>query len=168
MVFHLFTCNINFCSMDVIIKQGSPSRAQNLSGLSKCIERFEEKVNASSKDEVSNIRLCVCYYGFLLVKHFILSVHFSIQRHCLLHNPRIPFQMDNFFLMSFRWHCFGLKTFEITFVLFFHFYIICSTSEPGFILFSYDKVIRLLKTSKFVAYSCFYWIRCNFFFILSY
>ncbi|CAL0333633.1 unnamed protein product [Lupinus luteus] len=38
--------------MNIMIQKGCPSWAQNLSGLSKCVERFEEKVYTSAKDEV--------------------------------------------------------------------------------------------------------------------
>ncbi|KAF1885286.1 hypothetical protein Lal_00029175 [Lupinus albus] len=37
--------------MNIIIQKGCPSWAQNLSELSKCVERFEEKVYTSAKDE---------------------------------------------------------------------------------------------------------------------
>ncbi|CAL0328796.1 unnamed protein product [Lupinus luteus] len=41
--------------MNLIVQKGCPSLGQNLSGLSKCIERFEEKVYASAKDEADYI-----------------------------------------------------------------------------------------------------------------
>ncbi|XP_019465342.1 PREDICTED: mediator of RNA polymerase II transcription subunit 15a-like [Lupinus angustifolius] len=41
--------------MNLIVQKGCPILGQNLSGLSKCIERFEEKVYASAKDEADYI-----------------------------------------------------------------------------------------------------------------
>lgn len=41
------------------MERGGPSDKLSLSDIIKCVEGFEEKINTSAKNEVSNMRLCV-------------------------------------------------------------------------------------------------------------
>lgn len=56
MDYHLFTCNINWRRVDTIVKQ-DPYWEHRLSGLITHAEKFEEKVNAAARNEVSNMTL---------------------------------------------------------------------------------------------------------------
>lgn len=65
MVRNLYKCNINCCSVEGVIKQSGLPLAR-LNGLAQFLERFEAKVNAAAKNEVSNLRLCEQCDVFLL------------------------------------------------------------------------------------------------------
>jgi hypothetical protein len=56
-------------SADEFIKNVSPNLKFNLPWLIQRAEKFEERMNASAKTEVSLSSLCVQYYDFLSAKY---------------------------------------------------------------------------------------------------